>query len=81
MEQTFIVFRSGLVNNRAMLKTSEIKHSYAPVCTTAHEHISTIRAEPNIIYFFVMGDELCFRGQSGYVPNRTCCIDARGDNQ
>jgi hypothetical protein len=76
MEQTFVVFRSGLVDDRAMLKTSEIEHSYAPICTTAHEHISAICTEPNIKYFFVVGDKLSFRGQCGYVPNCTCCINA-----
>jgi hypothetical protein len=76
MEQTFVVFRSGLVNYCAMLKTSKVKHSYASISTAAHEHISTICTETYVEYFFVVGDKLCFRSQGGYVPNCTCCINA-----
>lgn len=51
---TFLVLFRRLVNYRAMLQTSQIKHSNATVGTTAHENIDTICAESDIEDFFIV---------------------------
>lgn len=57
---TLIAFFSRFIDNRTVFKASKVKHSHAPVRTTAHEHIHAIRTESYVEDLFVMGNQLGF---------------------
>jgi hypothetical protein len=64
-----------------MLQASEIKHTNATVLPAADKDIHTIGAEPNIVDFFIVGDQLRLGSQRGYIPDGTCGVNTRGDDE
>lgn len=73
--RTAVILASGFVNDSAVFETPQIKHANAAILTAADEHIDTIRAKPNIVYFLVVGNELRLCRERRNVPDRACRID------
>ena len=75
---TFLVFLRRFVNNRAVLKAAQIKHPNTPISTARDEGIDRAGTKADVEDFLVMRDELRFRGQGRYIPDRASSIDAAG---
>lgn len=64
-----------------MFQAPEIKHTHTAVRSATDKNINTIRTETHIVHFLVVRNELSLGSQCWYIPNRTCRVDTRGDNQ
>lgn len=78
-----LLFLRRLVNDGAVLETSQVKHSDTAICSTRDEDIDAVGAEPYIIHFLVVRDQLGLCRQGRDIPNGTCrvnrgCNDKRG---
>ena len=47
-----------LIDNGAVLQTSQIEHAHATVLTTADKDVDAVGAETYVVDFFVVGDQL-----------------------
>ena len=73
---TFLGFLRRLVDNGAVLQTAQVKHADTAVAPTADKHVNAVRAEPHVIDFLVVRNELRFGRQGWNVPDRTCRVNA-----
>lgn len=78
---TFVVLVRRLIDNRAVLEAAQIEHPDAAVGTAADEDIDTTGAEPDIVYFLVVRDQLRLGGQCRNIPDGAGRVDAGGDDQ
>ena len=70
-----------LVDNGTMFQTPQIKHTHTAVSTAADKNVDTVGTESDIIHLLVVGNELCFSGQGGNIPDGAGCINAGGDDE
>lgn len=64
-----------------MLQAAKIKHANTAVLATADENVDAIGAEPHIIDFLVVRNQLRLGGQRRNIPNSTSGIDAGSNDE
>lgn len=80
-ELTFLALLCWLVNYRAVLQASQVKHSYTAISTTADKYVDAVSAEAYIEDLLVMRYQLRFCSQCWNVPYCTGCVDTGSDDQ
>ena len=58
-----------------MLERTQIEHADAAIGAARDEDVDAIRAEADVVDFFVVCDQLRFGGQRGDVPYCAGCVD------
>jgi len=64
-----------------MFKTPQVKHTHTAVSTAADKNIDTVGTESDIVDLLVVGNQLRFSCQGGYIPDGAGCVNARGDDE
>lgn len=80
-ELTFLSLFCRLVDDSAMLQTSQVKHAHTSISTAADKDIHAVRTKANIIDFLVVSNKLSLSGQGRNVPDSASCVNARCDDK
>lgn len=64
-----------------MFQASEVEHANATILATAHKDIDAVGAEPDVIDFLVVCDELRLGRQGRNVPDGTRGVNTRCDDE
>lgn len=78
---TFFIFICWLVNDSAMLETAQIKHAHAAISSTADEDVNTVGTKANIVYFFVVSNQLRLRCERRDIPDGASRVNAGRNDQ
>lgn len=78
---TLFGFFRRLVDNGAVLEAAQIKHADTAVAPAADKHVHAIRTKSHVVDLLVVRNELRFSRQGWNVPDRTCRINTRRDDQ
>jgi hypothetical protein len=80
-QPTSLLLASGLVDNGRVLQASQVKHANTSILTTANKYVYALSAEPHIVDLLIVGNELSLCGERGNIPDSTCRIYARRNNE
>ena len=64
-----------------MLETAQIKHAHAPISSTADKDVNTVGTKANIVYFFVVSNQLRLRCKRRDIPDGASRVNARRNDQ
>lgn len=64
-----------------MLETAQIKHAYAAISSTADKDVDTVGTKANIVYFFIVGNQLRLRRECRDIPDGASRVNAGRNDQ
>lgn len=64
-----------------MLETAQIKHAHATISSTADKDVDTVGTKTNIVYFFVVSNQLRLRCERRYIPDGASRVNAGRNDQ
>lgn len=64
-----------------MLEASQIEHTHTAVSTAADKNVDAVGTKPNIVHFFVVGNQLRLGRQCWNIPDGASCVNAGGDDE
>ena len=78
---TFVIFICWLVNDSTMFETAQIKHAHAAISSTADKDVDTVGTKANIVYFFIVGNQLRLRRECRDIPDGASRVNAGRNDQ
>lgn len=78
---TFFILIRWLVNDSTMFETAQIKHAHAAISSTADKDVNTVGTEANIVYFFVVSNQLRLRCEGRDIPDGASRVNAGRNDQ